>query len=144
MPSVANLESDTMVSEGHLNSQSNVLELLQAILHESQKKHEETRLYESKMLEVMQAILQEGHQKHKATEMPTLGEIHDEEQAEAAISANSQIPAAPIVIHKGSPAPQLLGQKQCIQANPATATYDYHLKYPEDERYHEHDAEARV
>ncbi|KAJ3832308.1 hypothetical protein F5878DRAFT_729394 [Lentinula raphanica] len=136
MPSVDNLENDTMDSEGHLNSQSNVLKLLQAILHESQKNCEEARLYESKMLEVMQTILQECHKKNEATKMPTLGEVHDEEQTEAA-------PAAPTVMHKGSPQP--LGQKQCLHTNPAAATYDYRLKYPvEDEQYHEHDAEARV
>ncbi|KAJ3773802.1 hypothetical protein FB446DRAFT_666033, partial [Lentinula raphanica] len=80
---------------------------------------------ESELLELMREFLHECRKKNKETKMPG-----SETEKDGDDSDQSKKPSGT--------------QKQRVQPNPFAVNYNYRLKYPEDELYHEHDPEARI
>ncbi|KAJ3818608.1 hypothetical protein F5880DRAFT_1216760 [Lentinula raphanica] len=108
------------------------------------------------MLELMRDtrdILSKWHKEHEETDackngppskFPAQENIREAEEATGATETLEIVDNSPA---KPTALPTKffgLKKEQARHTNPLAATYDYRIKYPQDERYHEHDPEARI
>ncbi|KAJ3842725.1 hypothetical protein F5878DRAFT_366208 [Lentinula raphanica] len=119
---------DAMDAKLPLNEMLELMRKMHDILHEcSMAKCEETQ------------IPQNSH----STRSPVSPERDQRKQEQDILTAGKDISGSfnqPFRV----PSKRFGMKKQQVQTNPIAANYDYRLKYPEDERYKEHDEEARV